>query len=89
MGENMFAAVASPLFEVYFVILIFFSILTINKKQIWSPEAAARIFNYSSRWLYKYYSFKQNKPRACCNFIKYFFYLQETAADIPKKCLFS
>ena len=27
--------------------------------------------------IYKYYNFKQNKPtaRACCNFIKYFFYL--------------
>ena len=37
--------------------------------------------------IYKYYNFKQNKPRAYCNFIKYFFYLIEVAADVPKKHL--
>ena len=36
------------LVEAYFVILILiFPILTIKKKQIGSPEAVTRIFNYS------------------------------------------
>ena len=37
--------------------------------------------------VYKYYKFKQNKPRAYFNFIKYLFYLQEVAADFPKRHL--
>ena len=38
--------------------------------------------------IYKCYDFKQNKPRAYCNFIKYFFYLLEVAADVPKNHLY-
>ena len=44
-------------------IILIFSILRIKKKQIWLSEAVTRIF----------VNFKQNKPRAYCNFIKYFF----------------
>ena len=43
-------------------IILIFSILRIKKKQIWLSEAVTRIF----------VNFKQNKPRAYCNF-KYFF----------------
>ena len=32
----------------------------------------------------KYDKFKQNKPTTCCDF-KSFFYLQDVAADVPKK----
>ena len=40
------------LVEVYFVILIlFFCILTIKKKQIWLPEAVTRIFSYFQRYI--------------------------------------
>ena len=47
--------------------------MTINKKQIWSPEAI--IPNFTIRKMYnKSYNFKENKPRAYINFIKYFFY---------------
>ena len=47
--------------------------MTINKKQIWSPEAIMPIFTI--RKIYnKYYNFKENKPRAYSNFIKNFSY---------------
>ena len=40
----------------------------------------------SNLWLflkiYKYCNFKQNKPRAYCNSIRYFVYLLEVAADV-------
>ena len=37
--------------------------------------------------IYKYYNDKQNKPRAYSNFIKYFSYVLEVAADVRKKHL--
>ena len=48
-GKNMFGVKISlcTLIEVYFVVLIlFFSKMTIKKKQIWLPEAVTRIFYY-------------------------------------------
>ena len=48
-GKNMFGVKSSlcTLIEVYFVVLIlFFSKMTIKKKQIWLPEAVTRIFYY-------------------------------------------
>ena len=62
----MFVVVILPVLEVYFVALILIfsiSILTIKEKQIWSPEAVTRIFNYSQIYT------KLNKPSAFCNFL--------------------
>ena len=60
----MFVVVILPVLEIYFVALILiFSILTIKEKQIWSPEAVTRIFNYSQIYT------KLNKPSAFCNFL--------------------
>ena len=33
----------------------------------------------------KYYNFKQNKTRAYCDFIRYFFYLLKVTVDVTKK----
>ena len=42
-------------------LIFIFSILTINKKQIWLPEAVTRIFNYSWRYISILTSNKTNR----------------------------
>ena len=46
----MFGVVISPVHfgrSLFVILILIFTISTIKKKQIWSPEAVPQIFNYS------------------------------------------
>ena len=46
----MFGVVISPVHfsqGLFCLLILIFSILTIKKKQVWSPEVVAQTFNYS------------------------------------------